>query len=58
MKDLTKIIVFFLTQAGACLMALLLVASLFVRQADGCFWYGFGLIVTGVALKAEIDHWF
>jgi hypothetical protein len=56
MKDFAKIIAFFATQAATGLMALLLVASLFVQQAEGCFWYGLGLIVSGVALKLEIDY--
>ena len=46
------------TLLATYLSAILLVASVFVWQPDGMFWYGILTIVFGVLLKLEMDYWF
>lgn len=54
-----KFAAFVVTLLAAFMAWLLTVASMFVRQPDGIFWYGIAGIVLGVLLKLEAKfNWF
>lgn len=54
-----KFIAFVATMIAAFFAWLLTLASIFVAQSDGIFWYGIAGIVLGVVLKLESKfHWF
>jgi len=55
--SLVKMIVTMATYLATLLIAILLVSSIFVFQPAGMFWYGLGLIVSGVALRTEVKFW-
>jgi magnesium-transporting ATPase (P-type) len=58
MKDFLKLFLLLLAVGFVNVCAFCMVASVFLKQPDGIFWYGVGMIVFGVPIRLMVKHWF